>query len=162
MGPGTTQILRISGFVQTKKCKENGTLFSGSSSDLQRKMFLSKLKRFFCPNSGDLKKKKRSLMFHFDGPYEAQWALSWAPSNPWAPIDHGLPDGPPKIHGPRGHCPLCSPLSEALSYQAWQYGIFSFANQCLLKSTVCLLLIRYALFVKVRVQYLGTLFNCAY
>ena len=37
VGPGTAQILRISGFVQSKSGKENGTLFSGFSSDLKKK-----------------------------------------------------------------------------------------------------------------------------
>ena len=87
VGPGTAQILRISGFVQSKTNKENGTLFFGFSSDLQNKKRSSpKLKRFFCPKSGDLlTEKKRSSVFHFDGSYKAQWALSWAPSGPWAP-----------------------------------------------------------------------------
>ena len=34
VGPGTAQILRISGFVLSRTGKENGTLFSGFSSDL--------------------------------------------------------------------------------------------------------------------------------
>ena len=29
MGPGSAQILRISGFVQSKTAEENGTIFSG-------------------------------------------------------------------------------------------------------------------------------------
>ena len=37
VGPGTTQILCISGFVQSKTGKENGTLFSGFSSDPKKK-----------------------------------------------------------------------------------------------------------------------------
>ena len=39
MGPGRTQIMRISGFAQSKTSKENGTIFSGFSSDLQKKVF---------------------------------------------------------------------------------------------------------------------------
>ena len=30
-------------------------------------------------------KKKFFAILHFDGPYEAQWALSWAPSSQSAP-----------------------------------------------------------------------------
>ena len=37
VGPGTAKILRISGFVQYKKSKENGTIFSEFSSDFQNK-----------------------------------------------------------------------------------------------------------------------------
>ena len=54
----------------------------------KKKRSSPKLKRFFCPNSGDLQKKKRPSVFHFDWPYEA--------------------------HGPRGHCLPLPPLSEAL------------------------------------------------
>ena len=119
MGPGTTQILRISCFVQSKTCKENGTLFSVSpklkrlfcsnSGDLQKKRSSPKLKRFFCPNSGDLKKIKQKK--------EGLWGfISMGPMKPIGPSRgplqaHGPPKdhGPPKIHGPWGHCPTLPP-----------------------------------------------------
>ena len=48
--------------MQSKTGKENGTLFSGFSGDLQNKKRSSpKLKRFFCPNSGDLLTEKKGL-----------------------------------------------------------------------------------------------------
>ena len=48
VGPGTTQILRISGFVQSKTSKENGTLFHGFSSDLKKKKkVFTKIETFF-------------------------------------------------------------------------------------------------------------------
>ena len=58
-GPETTQILRISGFVQSKTGKKNGTFFSGFSSDQKKKeKVFTKNETFFCPNLGDLQKKK--------------------------------------------------------------------------------------------------------
>ena len=70
VGPGTTPILRTSGFVQSKTCKEN--VFSGRKQVISKKKSSSpKLKRFFGPNPGDLQKKKCS-MFLF---CEAHWAL---------------------------------------------------------------------------------------
>ena len=48
VGLGTTQILRFSGFVQSKTRKESGTLFSGFSGELQKKKEKPpKLKWFF-------------------------------------------------------------------------------------------------------------------
>ena len=44
---------------------------------------------------------------HFDGPLSTSWVLCWAAEA------NGLSEahGPPKVHGPRGHCtPLPSPL----------------------------------------------------
>ena len=91
-GPGDSSNITHSGFVQYKTGKENGTLFFGFSSDLKKKVSPKLRRRFFCPNSGDLQKKekglsvqvqvisknknKRSSVLHFDGPYEAHWALS--------------------------------------------------------------------------------------
>ena len=93
MGPGTAQILRISGFVQSKTGKENGTLFSGFSSDLQNKKRSSpKLKRFFCPNSGDLQTEKKGLRCFISmgpikpiGPSHGPLQAHWSPKDPWAP-----------------------------------------------------------------------------
>ena len=55
MGPGTTQILRISGFVQFKTGKENGTLFPDFQVIFKKKRSSPSLKGFFSPYSGDIK-----------------------------------------------------------------------------------------------------------
>ena len=55
------------------------------------------------------KQTKRSSVFHFDEPYEVDWALSWPLQAHGLPKEHGPPDDPPKIHGPRYHCPPCPP-----------------------------------------------------
>ena len=47
VGPGTTQILRMSGFVRSKTSKKNATLFSGFSNELQKKKVFSEFKTVF-------------------------------------------------------------------------------------------------------------------
>ena len=57
------------------------------------------MKRFFCPNTGDLQKKKRSSVFHFNVVFS---------------------------HGPRGHCPPLPPPLRGPgleSYFGLQYSI---------------------------------------
>ena len=91
VGPGTAQILRISGFVHSKTGKENGTLFSRFPSDPPQKRSSPKMKRGFSVQIQVNSQKKKGLRcfisMGFIGPSH----------------------GPPKIHGPRGHCPPCPP-----------------------------------------------------
>ena len=91
VGPGTAQISRISGFVQSKAGKENGTLFSGFSSDFRKKKVSTGIETVFLSKFRWSPKKKglRCFIFISHGPLQAH--------------------GPPKIHGPRGHCPPCPP-----------------------------------------------------
>ena len=90
MGPGSAQILQISGFVKSKTNGQNATDLSGFWCDLQ---------------------KKRSSVFHvlisqchFDGPCagppQANGPHDGPPWSPWAP----------KVNEPWGHCPPCPPL----------------------------------------------------
>ena len=78
MGPGTAKILHIFGFVQSKRSKENGTIFSGFSSDLEKKGLCGEMAQF-SPDFQVISKKEclRSTI-SIDAPYEAQCALSRA------------------------------------------------------------------------------------
>ena len=60
MGPGSAQILLISGFVLSKTAEENGAIFSGFSCNLKKKSSI--FQELIC-------------QCHFDGPYKAHWAL---------------------------------------------------------------------------------------
>ena len=92
--------------------------FSGRKQVISKKEVFSKIYRFFRPKTRDLQKKKvlseittvlpaeikgspkqiKLFARDFDGPFTSQCHL----------------DGPPKLHGPRVHCPPCPPLSWAL------------------------------------------------
>ena len=58
MGPGSAEILRISGFVQSKTAEKNGTIFSGFSRDLIKKKGLQGEMTQFSPDFQLISKKK--------------------------------------------------------------------------------------------------------
>ena len=59
VGLGTTQILRFSGFVQSKTRRKSGTLFSGFSGDLKKKRKTTEIEMVFLTKIRcDLQKKK--------------------------------------------------------------------------------------------------------
>ena len=95
VGPGTAKILRISGFVQSKRSKENGTIFSEFSSDLKKNDLRSSI------SMGPMKPIGPS-----DGPLQAHGPLK----------PHGPPDGPLKSMG-SGDCapPSRRPCIQATS-----------------------------------------------
>ena len=101
-GPGVSQILGVSGFVNSKKKR--------------------KMPQFFPDFDVISKKKKRFSMFHklicrchFHGPPEVHGP----------PEACGLPDGPPKIYGPRVYCPPFQwPCLKATSAEAQERAIF--------------------------------------
>ena len=76
VGPGTAQILRITILCSPKQARK----MAHFSPDFQ---VIAKKKKVF---------KERFSVFHFDGPYEAHWALSWVPGSlsPLPPLSEAL------------------------------------------------------------------------
>ena len=106
MGPGPAQIWRNSGFVKSKIDDENAAVWSAKWCNLQKKkrsstktltVFLAEIKW-----SPPQKQKRSSPKFwrFFRWAFHFSMYFGWVPSRA---------HGPPKFHGPRGHCPPLPP-----------------------------------------------------
>ena len=121
VGPGPSQIWRISGFVKSKTDGENGAVWSEKRGDLHRKKkVFTEIQTVF----PDLRKKKGLQASHADFSVSFRWAPTRAhgPSAGLAEAN-GLPEahGPPKVHGPRGHFPPCPPLGGPAEQTDYSY-----------------------------------------
>ena len=111
VGPGPTQIWRSSGFVKSKIDKENAAVWSEKWCDLQKKKVFTEILTVFLAEIKWSQKKRSSpkfwrffrWAFHFSMYF--QWALSRA-------------YGPPKLHGPRDHCPPLPPYRWPCVYRS--------------------------------------------
>ena len=89
VGPGPTQICRISGFVKSNIDGENAVVWSEKRCDLKKKVFTEMLTDF------PVKKKKKSSGFTCwflsvisMGPLSSSWAL-WSRRPSWSPWAQG-------------------------------------------------------------------------
>ena len=130
---GPSQIGWAPDFVMSKTDGENAAVWSQIWCDLQKKekdlhwnfdcfsgrnQVISKKKGFhrnFDCFSGQnqvisKKKKRSSPKFRLLGlPLRFRWPFYYSMQFGWAPT---RAHGPPKHHGPRGHCPPCPPLRD--------------------------------------------------
>ena len=120
VGPGPSQIWRISGFVKSKTDGENGAVWSEKRGDLQRKK--KGLHRNSNGFSGSPKKKKvfRLHMLisqcHFDGPPLELMGPLLGSLKPTASLKSMGP-----LMGPRGHFPPCPPLGGPAEQTDYSY-----------------------------------------
>ena len=144
VGPGSAQILSISGFVNSKTNGENATVLFGFGCDLQKKGLQGKMPQFF-QDFDMIPPQKRCLVFHilisqchFDGPSKAHEPSAGPPE---AKSPH---DGPPEAQGPpdgpQGNCPPCPPLGGPEFFIVICDSLFIFAIR------YSLFAIRYSLF----------------